>query len=132
MCIRDRKIDYQHLSIGLPHSDTILLIDDTIQFYWTGKEYELILETDISVDSSFSDPSKSTLSDMSLLTDHTEKRWNSSTKNNNKINYLIEKIARSYISEALFCETQKSGFLPIEHQKNKDGSNTILFERWNI
>lgn len=47
------------------------------------------------------------------------------------IESFIDKIGQQYASEAIIIESQKIGFQPIKYQQNKDGSNTLILERWN-
>ena len=47
------------------------------------------------------------------------------------IESFIDKIAQQYASEVVVHESQKLGFQPIKYQKNQDGSNTVILERWN-
>ena len=44
---------------------------------------------------------------------------------------FIDKIAQQYAGEVIIGESQKIGFEPIKYQQNKDGSNTLVLERWN-
>jgi len=44
---------------------------------------------------------------------------------------FIDKIAQQYAGEVIIGESQKTGFQPIKYQKNADGSNTLVLERWN-
>ena len=44
---------------------------------------------------------------------------------------FIDKIAQQYAGEVIIGESQKIGFQPIKYQKNTDGSNTLVLERWN-
>ena len=44
---------------------------------------------------------------------------------------FIDKVAQQYAGEVIIGESQKTGFQPIEYQKNADGSNTLILERWN-
>ena len=44
---------------------------------------------------------------------------------------FIDKIAQQYAEEVIIGESKKIGFEPIEYQKNFDGSNTLVLERWN-
>lgn len=54
--------------------------------------------------------------------------WNQeySTKN------FIDRIAQQYAGEVILGESQKIGFQPVKYQKNLDGSNTLVLERWNL
>ena len=47
------------------------------------------------------------------------------------IESFIDKIAQQYAGEVIIGESQKIGFQPIKYQQNKDGSNTLVLERWN-
>lgn len=44
---------------------------------------------------------------------------------------FIDKIAQQYAGEVIIGESQKIGFEPIKYHQNKDGSNTLILERWN-
>jgi len=44
---------------------------------------------------------------------------------------FIDKVAQQYAGEVIVGESQKSGFQPVKYQQNKDGSNTVVLERWN-
>lgn len=44
---------------------------------------------------------------------------------------FIDKIAQHYASEVIIGESQKIGFQPVSYQKNSDGSDTLILERWN-
>jgi Protein of unknown function (DUF1257) len=44
---------------------------------------------------------------------------------------FIDKIAQQYAGEVIIGESQKSGFQPIKFHQNKDGSNTLILERWS-
>ena len=44
---------------------------------------------------------------------------------------FIDKVSQQYASEVIVSESQKLGFQPIKYQQNKDGSNTVILERWN-
>ena len=44
---------------------------------------------------------------------------------------FIDKIAQQYAGEVVIGESQKIGFQPVKYQKNSDGSNTLVLERWN-
>jgi hypothetical protein len=129
--LNNLKINYQHISFGLSAvTETVIVVDKGIQFYWTGEEYELIIEKPISVEFNLSDSNKPTKNEIKQFNMKTENIWESDLPNNQDVNYLVEKIAQSYINEVIFGETHKSGFLPIGYQNNIDGSNTIVFERW--
>ena len=47
------------------------------------------------------------------------------------IENFIDKIAQQYANEAIIGESEKIGFQPIKYEQNKDGSNTLILERWN-
>lgn len=47
------------------------------------------------------------------------------------IKSFVDKIAQQYASEVIIGESEKMGFQPIKNQKNADGSNTLVLERWN-
>ena len=47
------------------------------------------------------------------------------------IESFIDKIAQQYASEVIIGESQKMGFQPMKEQKNTDGSNRLVLERWN-
>ena len=47
------------------------------------------------------------------------------------IETFIDKIAQEYAGELIIGESQKVGFQPIKYEQNKDGSNTLVLERWN-
>ena len=44
---------------------------------------------------------------------------------------FIDKVSQQYASEVIVSESHKLGFQPIKYQQNKDGSNTVVLERWN-
>ena len=44
---------------------------------------------------------------------------------------FIDKVAQQYAGEVIVGESQKLGFQPVRYQQNKDGSNTVVLERWN-
>jgi hypothetical protein len=44
---------------------------------------------------------------------------------------FMDKIAQQYAGEVIIGEGQKTGFQPVKYQKNQDGSNTVILERWN-
>lgn len=44
---------------------------------------------------------------------------------------FIDRIAQQYAGEVVIGESQKIGFQPVNYQKNTDGSNTLVLERWN-
>ena len=47
------------------------------------------------------------------------------------IQSFVDKIAQKYASEFIIGESEKMGFQPIKYQRNADGSNTLVLERWN-
>ena len=47
------------------------------------------------------------------------------------IESFIDKISQQYASEVVIGESKKIGFEPVKYQKNTDGSNTLILERWN-
>lgn len=47
------------------------------------------------------------------------------------IESFIDKIAQQYAGEVIIGESKKLGFQPVKYQENKDGSNTLVLERWN-
>jgi len=47
------------------------------------------------------------------------------------IEKFIDRIAQQYASEVIIGESEKIGFQPIKYEQNKDGSNTLVLERWN-
>ena len=47
------------------------------------------------------------------------------------IESFVDKIAQQYAGEVITGESQKIGFQPIKYQKNADGSDTLVLERWN-
>lgn len=44
---------------------------------------------------------------------------------------FIDKVSQEYASELIIGESQKIGFQPIKYQRNEDGSNTLILERYN-
>ena len=44
---------------------------------------------------------------------------------------FIDKVAQQYAGMVIVGESQKLGFQPVKYQQNKDGSNTVVLERWN-
>lgn len=44
---------------------------------------------------------------------------------------FIDKVTQKYAGEVIIGESQKIGFQPVKYQKNSDGSNTLVLERWN-
>ena len=44
---------------------------------------------------------------------------------------FIDKVAQNYASESVIGESQKIGFQVTNSQKNLDGSQTLVLERWN-
>jgi len=53
--------------------------------------------------------------------------WNQSYP----VQSFIDKVAQNYANENVIGESQKIGFQVIDAQKNSDGSNTLVLERWN-
>lgn len=53
--------------------------------------------------------------------------WNQSYP----VQSFIDKVAQNYANENVIRESQKIGFQLIDAQKNSDGSNTLVLERWN-
>ena len=47
------------------------------------------------------------------------------------IKTFIDLITQQYASEVIIGESQKIGFQPVKYQKNADGSNILVLERWN-
>ena len=47
------------------------------------------------------------------------------------VELFIDKIAQQYAGEVIIGESKKLGFEPVKYQKNMDGSNTLVLERWN-
>ena len=47
------------------------------------------------------------------------------------IESFIDKIAQQYAGEVIVGESKKLGFQAVKYQKNTDGSNTLVLERWN-
>lgn len=46
------------------------------------------------------------------------------------IETFIDKISQQYASEVIMNESKKLGFQAVKYQQNKDGSNTVVLERW--
>ena len=44
---------------------------------------------------------------------------------------FVDKVAQQYAGEVIIGESQKLGFQPVKYQQNRDGSNTVVLERWN-
>lgn len=44
---------------------------------------------------------------------------------------FIDKVAQNYANESVIGESQKIGFQVTNYQKNSDGSQTLVLERWN-
>jgi hypothetical protein len=44
---------------------------------------------------------------------------------------FIDKVAQNYANESVIGESQKIGFQITNSQKNVDGSQTLVLERWN-
>lgn len=53
--------------------------------------------------------------------------WNQSYP----IELFVDKITQQYANEVIIGESKKLGFKPVKYQKNEDGSNTLILERWN-
>lgn len=53
--------------------------------------------------------------------------WNQS----DPVKSFIDKVAQNYANESLIGENQKIGFQVSNAQKNADGSQTLILERWN-
>ena len=47
------------------------------------------------------------------------------------IESFMDKIGQQYAGEVIIGESRKMGFQPVEYQRNTDGSNTLVLERWN-
>jgi hypothetical protein len=46
------------------------------------------------------------------------------------IETFIDKISQQYASEVIMNESKKLGFQAVKYQQNRDGSNTVILERW--
>jgi hypothetical protein len=46
------------------------------------------------------------------------------------IETFIDKISQQYASEVIMNESKRLGFQAVKYQQNKDGSNTVVLERW--
>ena len=44
---------------------------------------------------------------------------------------FLDKVAQNYANESVIGESQKIGFQVANSQKNSDGSQTLILERWN-
>jgi len=44
---------------------------------------------------------------------------------------FIDKIGQQYASEVIIGESQKMGFELIKYNKNSDGSNSLVLQRWS-
>lgn len=44
---------------------------------------------------------------------------------------FIDKVAQNYANENVIGENQKIGFHVVNSEKNSDGSQTLVLERWN-
>jgi Protein of unknown function (DUF1257) len=44
---------------------------------------------------------------------------------------FIDKVSQQYAGEIIIGEGAKTGFQPVKYQKNIDGSNTLVLERWH-
>jgi hypothetical protein len=47
------------------------------------------------------------------------------------VELFLDKIAQQYAGDVIIGESKKLGFEPVKYQKNNDGSNTLILERWN-
>jgi hypothetical protein len=47
------------------------------------------------------------------------------------VQIFIDKVAQNYANENVIGESKKIGFQVINAQKNSDGSQTLVLERWN-
>jgi hypothetical protein len=47
------------------------------------------------------------------------------------VELFIDKITQQYAGEVIIAESKKIGFQPVKYQKNENGSNTLILERWN-
>jgi len=47
------------------------------------------------------------------------------------IESFIDKVSKQYAGEVIIGESHKMGFQPVKYQRNVDGSNTVVLERWN-
>ena len=45
---------------------------------------------------------------------------------------FLDQLAQQYASDVVIGESQKIGFEPVQYQKNSDGSNTIVLERYVV
>lgn len=45
---------------------------------------------------------------------------------------FVNKVTQKYAGEVILGEAPKTGFQPVKHQKNSDGSEIIVLERWNL
>jgi hypothetical protein len=46
------------------------------------------------------------------------------------IETFIDTVTQQYAGELIISEGQKTGFQPVKYQKNEDGSNTLVLQRW--
>jgi len=46
------------------------------------------------------------------------------------IETFIDKISQQYASEVIMNQSKRLGFQAVKYQQNKDGSNTVILERW--
>jgi len=46
------------------------------------------------------------------------------------IDTFIDTVTQQYAGELIIFEGQKTGFQPVKYQKNEDGSNTLVLQRW--
>ena len=44
---------------------------------------------------------------------------------------FVDQIAQKYAGEVIIGESDKLGFQPLSFSKGKDGSNTLVLERWD-
>ena len=44
---------------------------------------------------------------------------------------FLDQVAQQYAGEVVIGESQKIGFQPVKYERNSDGSNTIVLERWS-
>jgi len=47
------------------------------------------------------------------------------------VNHFLARVTQEYATEAIFGESQKHGFKPVEIKEHEDGSRTISLQRWN-
>lgn len=46
------------------------------------------------------------------------------------IENFVDKIAQEYAGEVIIGESKKIGFQPVKYERNSDGSNRLILERW--